>query len=380
MRRRRAARRHPGNLRVWIAYVAFSVLATPLANLGATSITNQPPLAVWDVLVRAEVGGGYRDNVLQTQVAPESSPFVSVAADASFIRLSETGSEFTLFLMGQDMEYSDAPSVSGERFVSGTMQFSRPITLQDKLGVELQYLYQKQVLDVSETEVDLARVLVEGHSFTLRPKWNHKLGTNWETRLEAIGQRQIYSGDLGDFWEAGGKLTLARSYGYRSELSLNAQSVHWIYDDREQTDSQGNEISGTSLVFWRPEVFGQWRHRWDEQRHWTTTTKAGWLHNQDNGSGYFDYDRFQLTQKLRWRQGAWEIAAGARLGWYFHQVQKEGSEHRERSYVTLDLRVERRLGKHCFVYAMGERDWNWSNDPLDEYNDWMASAGVGVEF
>ena len=127
-------------------------------------------------------------------------------------------------------------------------------------------------------------------------------------------------------------------------------------------------------------MFGQWRHRWDEQRHWTTTTKVGWLYNQDNGSGYFDYDRLQLTQKLRWRQGAWEIAGGARLGWYYHRVQKEGSEHRERSYVTLDLRVERRLGKHCFVYAMGERDWNWSNDPLDEYNDWMASAGVGVEF
>jgi hypothetical protein len=56
------------------------------------------------------------------------------------------------------------------------------------------------------------------------------------------------------------------------------------------------------------------------------------------------------------------------------------SERRERSYATLDLRVERRLGKHWFVYASAEGDWNESNDPVDEYNDWMAGAGVGIEF
>lgn len=356
------------------------LLAGPWPRLSAAPTTNLSPVSVWDVSARAEVGGGYRHNVLLTSVAPENSSFVSVAADASFIRLSETGSEFTLFFLGEDRQYSDAPSVNGERFASGTVQFTRPLGLLNKLGIELSSLYQNQVMDVSETETNLTRLLVSGVGISLKPKWTHTLGPGWEMRLETFGGPQLYAGEVDSYWEAGGKLTLARTYGHKSELSVNFQSLHWLYDDREQSNQQGETISGTSLAFWRPEVFGQWRHNWDTQRHWTTTTKIGWLWNQDNGSGYWNYDRLALSQKVRWRQGSWEIAVGARLGWYLYRVQTVGGERRERSYATLDLRVERRLGKHWFVYATGESDWNWSNQSLDQYSDWTAGAGVGIEF
>lgn len=52
----------------------------------------------------------------------------------------------------------------------------------------------------------------------------------------------------------------------------------------------------------------------------------------------------------------------------------------ERTYVTVDLRVERRLGKHWLLYAVAEREWSFSNDPLEEYRAWMAAAGAGVDF
>ena len=235
----------------------------PLARLSAAPATNRSPVAVWDVSARAEVGSGYKYNVLLTSVAPESSAFVSVAADASFIRLSETGSELTMFFLGEDRQYFDVPSVDGERFASGTVQFARPLGPRNKLGLELSALYQNQVMDVSETETNLSRILVEGLGISLKPRWTHTLGTGWETRLEAVGGQQLYAGELDSYWEAGGKLTLVRTYGHKSELSLNFQSLHWLYDDREQTDLQGEPVPGTSLAFWRPEVFGQWRHNWD---------------------------------------------------------------------------------------------------------------------
>jgi hypothetical protein len=351
-----------------------------LARLSAAPATNRSPVAVWDVSARGEVGGGYKHNVLLTSVAPVSSPFVSVAADASFIRLSESGSEFTMFFLGEDRQYSDVPSVNGERFASGTMQLARPLGLRDKLGIELSALYQNQVMDVSETETNLTRILVEGVGISLKPKWNHTLAPGWEMRLEGFGGPQLYAGEVDSYWEAGGKLSLLRTYGHKSELSINFQTLHWLYEDREQTDLQGVPVPGTSLAFWRPEVFGQWRHNWDAKRRWTTTTKVGWLWNQDNGSGYWNYDRLTLSQKVRWRQGGWEIAAGARFGWYLYRVQSVGQERRERSYATLDLRAQRSLGKHWFVYASAESAWNWSNHPLDQYRYWTAGAGTGIEF
>jgi hypothetical protein len=352
----------------------------PLAQPSAAPLTNRSPVSLWDVSARAEVGGGYRNNVLLTSIAPENSPFVSLAADISFIRLSETGSEFTMFLLIDDRQYFNVPSVNGERFASGTMQFARSLSAANKLGLELNVLYQNQVMDVSETETNLTRLLVEGLGISLKPKWTHTFGRGWETRVEAVGGQQLYAGDVDSYWEAGARVTLSRIYGHKSELSLGAQFFNWLYDDREQTDLEGNPIPGTSLAFWRPELLGQWRHNWDAQKRWTTTTKLGWLWNLDNGSGYWNYERLGLGQKVRWRQGGWEIAAGARLGWYWYRVQSVGQEHRQRSFVTLDLRVERRLGKHWYLYASAESEWNWSNQPLDEYSDWMAGAGMGAEF
>jgi hypothetical protein len=351
-----------------------------VAPLSGAAATNRSPVAVWDVSVRTEVGAGYKHNVLLTSVAPESSAFVSVAADASFIRLSETGSELTMFFLGQDMQFADVPSVDGERFASGMIQFARPLGLGNKLGIELSSLYQNQVMDVSESETNLARMLVEGIEISLTPKWYHTLGAGREVRCEVFGGPQIYAGDLDSYWQTGAKLALAQTYGNRSELSFSSQFAHWLYDDREQTDAKGADIPGTTMAYWRPEVSGQWRHNWDAQRRWTTTTKLGWLWNMDNGSGYWNYDRLTLGQKVRWRPGSWEITAGARLGWYFYSLQTVGEQRRERLYTTLDLRVERRLGKRWFVYANAEADWNWSNEPLDTYSDWTAGAGMGAEF
>src|SRR5512139_1355544 len=70
----------------WVLRIVLFAGLVSLARLTAAPATNRSPVAVWDVSARAEVGGGYKYNVLLTSVAPESSAFVSVAADASFIR------------------------------------------------------------------------------------------------------------------------------------------------------------------------------------------------------------------------------------------------------------------------------------------------------
>jgi hypothetical protein len=346
----------------------------------AAPASSLPPVAVWDTSARAEVGGGYKHNVLLTTVAPENSPFLSVAGDISFIRLSETGSEFTMLFMGEGRWYADAPSAEREGFVSATLQFARPLGADDKLGIELGVLGQDQVMDVSETETNLSRLLVQGIGISMRPRWTHQFSPGWELRLEAVGGPQLYSGEVDSYSEAGGKLSLVRNYGRRSEVSITFQSLHWLYEDREQSSVEGQLIPGSRLVFWRPEVFAQWRHNWDEQKRWTTTTKLGWLRNLDNGSGYWDYDRLALSQKLRWRNSGWEISVGARIGCSLYRVQTVGTESREREYATAELRVERRLGKHWFAYVSGESDWNWSNQPLDQYSDWTGGGGIGREF
>ena len=342
----------------------------------ATAATN----SAWDVSARLSTGFGYHDNVLRTSIAPERSSFLNTAADISLVRLADNGAHFTLFLLGDDVRYFNASSVNYEQFVSGTAQGVTPLGDRDELGGQFTYLYQHQVLDVSETEAASTRLLVDGHGLVLRPHWKHALGGGWAAQLEFFGQRQLYDGDLDDYWEVGGRLSAIRRYGHRSEFSLGFQLKQLRYDTREQFDAFGLALPGTALRYWQHELATQWRHHWDEARRWRTTTKGSYLFNQDNGSGYFDYDRLLFSQQLRWSAAPWEFKANVRLGWYLYRNQRVGTEKRERSYAAVDFRVERRFGKHWSIYASAEREWNFSNDPLDEYRDWLASAGLGVEF
>jgi hypothetical protein len=345
-------------------------------NLAATTNSS----AVWDNTARVTTGFGYRENVMRTSIAPESSGFFNVAADASFLRFARSGAYLTLFVLGDHTEYFDAPSVGYEQFFSGTAEVVTPLGAQDELGGQFNYFYQHQVLDVSETEAVLTRMLVDGHTGSLRPHWKHALSTNWSVRLEVSGLRQLYAEDLSDYWETATRLSVIYNYGHRSELSIGYQPKHIWYDDREQFDQAGVALPDTSLYYWQHEVGTQWRHNWDAARQWRTTTKFSYLFSEDNGSGYFDYHRLLLSEQARWAISRWEIKAGARFGWYYYPEQTVGSQNLERSYVTLDARLERRLGKHWLLYAVAEREWSFSNDPLEEYDDWMAGGGAGVEF
>lgn len=356
------------------------LLSVCLGGSGAQPSTNDAPLSLWDVSSRVQIGGGHRGNVFLAHVAPEDAPFLSIGGDTSVIRISDTGSELTLFLVAEDLQYLDAVSVEGERFLSASAQFLQPLSSRDKVGAEVGYLYQHQVLDVSETEESLRRVLVEGHGLSLRPTWRHSFSPVWSLQLEAGAHRQFYMGELDDYWEASARLSLACTYRRSSEVAVGIQSAHWIYDSRVEADGNGQPLLDTHLFYWRPEVFSQWRHYFDEAKHWRATTRVAWLRNADSGSGYYDYDRFTLTEKLRWKHAPWEISAGARFGWYFYLEQQYAGESRERHYINLDLRIERQLDRHLFAFLTGEREWNYGTDPLDDYRDWVISGGLGVDF
>jgi len=365
-----------------LAIRTLAPLALAIATISAAkAATNLPPSAVWDNTAQVTTGFGYRDNALKSSVATESSAFVNVAADASFLRLADSGAYLTFFLLGDHTQYFDAPSLDCEQFFLGTAQYVTPIGIREEAGGQFNYLYQHQILDVSETEAVLTRVLVDGHTFTLQPHWKHMLSDIWAVKLEGLGLRQMYAGELDDYWDGSGRLSLIRTYGNRSEISLSYQSLLRFFDTREQFDNYGVIIPGTSLYYWQHEIVGRWRHHWDTDRHWRTTSKLSYMFNRDNGSGYFDYDRLLFSEQLRWAAENWEVKANVRLGWYYYyQEQQVANEGLKRSYVVLDVRVERRIWKHGLLYAVVEREWNNSNDPLEDYDDWMAGGGIGLEF
>lgn len=337
-------------------------------------------LATWDTQMRVSTGFGYRENILRSSIAQESSAFFNTSGDLSLMRFTERGAYASLFILLDDSQYFDSPSVDYERFISATIQSSTPLEMNDEVGGQFNFFYQHQVVDLSETQASISRSLVDGYTYTLQPYWKHTLGDGWAFQFEGELLRQIFSGDISDYWAPGVGLRLLRTYGYRSEVSLYGQTKYLFYDSREKTDQDGAAIAGTSLVYKQNEFGFQWRHTFDKEQQWRTRTKLNYKWSQDNASGYFDYHRVQGSQQVRWKNPLWEIKMNASLNWYTYPGQKRDDERYERYSVLLDVRVERRLGKRWILYSFAEREWSMSTDELDQYRDWTAGIGAGVEF
>ncbi len=355
-------------------------LGIALAALSAGAARAEGSLAVWDSAGQLLGGFGYRDNVLRSSVASDGGAFYQTSGDASLMRLTEEGSLLVFYLLGEDIRYFDVPMINYEQFLSGTAEWSVPVGETHEAGLAATYLHQHQVLDVSETEVDQRRLLVMGHGTSLQPRWKVALNDHLDFRLDTTAMRQIYEQDLDDYWEGDGRASLAYGYGNRSELSVALQNLHRYYDTREQYDAAGNPVAGSSLAYARNELSSKWSHYFDAVRHWRATSRLAYMESRDNGSGYFDYNRLLFRQQLRWDHGKWMVAANARFGWYRYALQRVDGNRRERSYAVADVRIERKLGSRWLLYLAAEQEWNASNDPLDEYNSWMAGGGAGIDF
>ncbi|MDF7798818.1 hypothetical protein P4C99_05060 [Pontiellaceae bacterium B1224] len=362
-------------------YSLFSGLALGAFLLSAQAqSTNTGALAVWDSTTSLYGSFGYRENVLRSSMVNENSAFFMTSADASLMRLSETDAYFMFYFFGEDIRYFNAPTVNYEQFFSISAQGAMPVGDKSETGLAVDYLYQHQIYDASETQDIQRRLLILGHSLSARPYWTWFLSPKWEATLDAATLRQIYEQDLDDYTEGDVSIFLDRIYGNRSTVGIGYQYLKRFYDTRLQTDESGLNIPDTDLVYTQHEFSGDWKHYWDENRNWRSMTRLSGMLNRDNGSGYFDYDRVLFREQLRWDDRTWAVLTNIRLGWYSYLTQQIGDENRERTYAMVDVRVERRFWQHGVLFAAGEYEWDWSNDPLDEYRTWMAHAGIGLEF
>lgn len=362
-------------IKSWICLVLGLV-----AVRGHAQAENAGSVAVWDATVEITGGFGYRKNVLRSSVAMESSTFFLTSVDASLMRLSDSGAFFMLYFFGEDTRYFNAPSVNYEQFFNAAAQGALPLGDKNEIGLLLNYLYQHQIYDASETQDIQRRLLVLGHNLSMRPNWEYSSSGGQIITLDGGAFRQVYEQDLDDYTEGDLRLALFQTYGNRSDIGASCQFLQRYYDTREQSDELGLQIRGTDLIYTQQKLSGDWKHYWDQNRCWRSWTTVSGMTNHDNGAGYYDYDRVLIKEQLRWKNGRWSIKGNARFGWYLYSTQTVGGEKRKRSYTVLDFRIERNLGEHWLLYGTGEYEWDRSNDPLDEYETWMAHVGTGLTF
>lgn len=362
--------------------LCLPVFLARAASLGADSALALPEVSLWDVSVNLRAAAGYKDNVMLSRFGAEASPVFMSGADLLVFRVPTGGAELSFMFSGDDTRFVSAQGADKEQTFFALAELKRQCANGWGGGFGLQYFYMDQVLDASTLDYGAGSIQARGHGLVLDPSVRRKLSAADTLELEFPINRFYYAWPLDDYWEGGPKLALKHGYGWRSEIGVSYEVARRPYDNRWQANAAGVLLPDTGLEFLLQRAEAAWRHHWDANRRWRSTAKLGVEINEDNGSGYFDYKRYFVSQQLRFRAGGWELRAQGSLRFYDYALQTVSATDpakRNKMLVIAGFRAERSLAKKLKLFAEFEHESSLANVTYDAYRVNLVYAGVDWE-
>lgn len=364
------------------------IMAATLVGFTGMALSAAPPetsllLPAWDAIYALRSGFGYKDNVHLSHAEPQSSPFVTAGAEILVLRLADQGPQFHWFTSADANCYFEVNRSRQEYVAFSRAQLEQATSDTLKLSLAGDCFFQDQFLDVSVTETNRQAVAVRGQTIAVKPGLRLDLpGRSWFA-IEAQAARQFYRDPLDDYWEIGPKLTLGKTYGHDSRLSLGSDTLWRFHDDDPARTAAGAVIPGSQRRRFQQDARLTWRHHWDESQRWRTVTSLGGRLAAENGGGYADYRRWSAAAEVQYRRGRWEFTSGVRSASYQYinqDVSPSDASKRRRTDWAATFRLERQLTKQLKFMASYEHENTLSNDELETYTVNTVSGAVQWEF
>jgi hypothetical protein len=370
-------------------------LANSLAHAEPAALTNSFELIpenealwkeslLWDKDVVLRTGVGYKDNVLLAPSGGEGSGFVSSGLDLTLFRLPLDGWEFNLTMVGEDVRYFRKPAgLSGEDLFLSSAQLQRYFRSAWRVGLEVRYSYVDQVLQEVLSVGGFRTIEAKGNTLGVRPFVRRELSTNWWVQLEAPLARDWWQAPLDASWKWGGQAGLGFSYGTHSQVVLEGGGSYLPHDEWLARDPAGIELTGKKLALWREVAELKWDQHFGAKEHWSTVSRLGFTHSRDNGGGFYDFNRYYVSQELRYHTSDWELKGSAGFSYYQFPVQTIATPPAPTLHLGtfhVNFRAERRIYKSFRSFATYEFEQTDSNDPASQYAYHLWAGGVSWEF
>jgi hypothetical protein len=368
---------------LWLAQMTFAQenAALPSEDVDLSSLTNDLKIRLWNASFDLRGSLGYKDNIELSASNRVGSAFYDAGADFILFRLPTGPWKLNLFVSGDYRQFVGRAVSPGEQVLLAAGEAIRSLPRDWSMGMGVNYTFQNQILDVSATQSNQFPITrVRGNYIMGRCFVRKDFNPVW-LQLDLIGGREILASPLDSFWQLGPRLTLGRSLGAESEISVDYQWTEDLFDTRTDVTSLGDPLPGTSLRFESQTAEAAWRRLWDESKHWRTSLILGCDINKDNGSGYFNFTQPRLAARLEYREKTWTVSSYALCGYYGYPVQTiapDSAENRRKTWITAGIHAETQVWKRLRVFADYAFEKSDSNVTADLYYD--NTVCIGFDF
>lgn len=175
----------------------------------------------------------------------------------------------------------------------------------------------------------------------------------------------------------------------KTQHSLGLSYESRLFDDRKKKDSQGNEITGTNMVFNYINAEYQYRYKFSKYNH--INLEAGYSQRTDNGSGYYNSQKLNsaIASNFRWHKSS-NLELNYRYSNFAYLREPEVSQvSNEEDFTSeekhkISLANNTRLPKKWLNKAHLLLDYSYviadSNRSQYQYQRQIISAGIKLAF
>ena len=153
---------------MWVRIITAAFLGWASGILRGQEFDFPILLPQWDRDLSFRTGAGYRDNIGLSANSPRGSAFVMTGLELILLRLPENGTQFNLFVSGEDIRFFSSGPVDKEQSAFAQAVVKKDFGSAWQVSLAAEYTYQNQVVDVSVTEAGLTNIPVEGHGAVIR--------------------------------------------------------------------------------------------------------------------------------------------------------------------------------------------------------------------
>ena len=322
----------------------------------------------WTPSYTFETGVGFSDNPLYGPFVQDEATFWENSLEG-FYQIESQPEFFTyLYLYGEGKIYEELAEHSTNSIYVGQFEHAyTPSGSSHTYGFRISYTYYNQAFDFSELGLPYS-LSVTSEKSEIIPYLSRNISNNITVIMEILLANEDFKSITDDNKDVGISLTLKGS----------PDILNWKFQS-EYIEKQYQKLEGI-LTTEKLNLALTFEKDLEQESVRNSKAKLLWTNLQDDGGGYYDYEKLSLSLRQEFKVSTYEIeiALGGAQTKYDRRLTDAG-EIFKRDSLTSGLSITRNISENIDGYFRWSREEDFSNARVYEYSSNFWSIGVAWE-